>query len=131
MYQQRMSKEQIIEKLTVVIGASINPWRFSHMCIRKLRSHNIPVVAIGLKPGKIDDVPIVTGYPEIKDVHTVSLYIGSELQQNYYEYIMMLNPKRIIFNPETYNPELEYLAHQNELQTVEACTMLLLDMGLY
>jgi uncharacterized protein len=119
------------DKLTLVIGASSNPWRFSHMCILKLRNHNIPVVAIGLRPGMIGDVKIVTGYPEITNVHTVSLYIGSELQQNYYEYILNLKPKRIIFNPETYNPEFEYLAHANDLHTVEACTMLLLEAGLF
>jgi uncharacterized protein len=119
------------EKLTVVIGASLNPWRFSHMCILKLRSHNIPVVAIGLKTGKIGDVQVITGYPELKGVHTVTLYLGTELQQNYYEYIINLKPKRIIFNPETYNPELEFMAQNNDLHTVEACTMLLLDAGLF
>jgi uncharacterized protein len=126
-----MEQLQLNEKLTVVIGASLNPWRFSHMCILKLRSHGIPVVAIGLKQGTIGDVTISTGYPFMKSVHTVSLYIGSELQENYYDYIMNLKPKRIIFNPETYNPELEYLAHSNDLHTVEACTMLLLDAGLF
>jgi uncharacterized protein len=126
-----MPQEQITEKLTVVIGASVNPWRFSHMCILKLRSHNIPVVAIGLKSGKIGDVQILTGYPDLKKVHTVSLYIGAELQQNYYEYILKLQPKRIIFNPDTYNPDLEYLAINNDLHTVEACTMLLVDAGLF
>ena len=128
---QPMTQDKTIEKLTVVIGASLNPWRFSHMCILKLRSHNIPVIAIGLKSGTIGDVPIETGYPDIKNVHTVSLYIGAELQQNYYEYILKIKPKRIIFNPETYNPELEYLANMNDLHTVEACTMLLIDAGLF
>jgi uncharacterized protein len=126
-----MGQEQENDKLTVVIGASNNPWRFSHMCILKLRSHNIPVIAIGLKPGTIGDVPIVIGYPEIKNVHTVSLYLGAELQENYYDYILSLKPRRIIFNPDTFNPELEYLAHSNDLHTVEACTMLLLDAGLF
>ncbi|MEI6750141.1 MAG: CoA-binding protein [Bacteroidales bacterium] len=122
---------QAEEKLTVVIGASPNSWRFSNMCILKLRNQNIPVVAIGIKPGIIGDVPILTGYPEIKNVHTVSLYIGSDSQQDYYEYILSLKPRRIIFNPETYNPELDYLANSSDLHTIEACTMFLLDSGLF
>lgn len=126
-----MDQKQLNEKLTIVIGASPHPWRFSHMCILKLRSHNIPVIAIGLKPGKIGDTPIISGYPDVNNVHTISLYIGAELQENYYDYILNLKPKRIIFNPETYNPELEYLAHSKDLHTVEACTMLLLDAGLF
>jgi predicted CoA-binding protein len=126
-----MDKEQLNDKLTVVIGASVNPWRFSHMCTLKLRSHNIPVVAIGLKPGTIGDVAISTGYPALKNVHTVTLYVGIERQQDYADYIISLQPRRIIFNPETYNPELEYLARSNDLHTLEACTILLLDAGLF
>ena len=119
------------EKLTVVIGASSNPWRFSHMCILKLVEQGIPVVAIGLRPGTIGRIPISIGFPSLKNVHTVSLYIGAKKQENYYDYILSLHPKRIIFNPETYNPELEHLARLNDINTIEACSLLLIEIGLF
>lgn len=119
------------EKSTLVIGASTNPWRYSHMCVLKLVDHHIPVFALGLRPGFIGDVRISTGYPAYKNVHTVSLYIGAEKQEDYYDYILSLHPQRIIFNPETYNPELERLARFNEIETVESCSLLLIDTGLF
>ena len=118
-------------KPTVVIGASLNPWRYSHMCVLKLIDHHIPVVAVGLHIGFIGSVPICTGYPAFKNIHTVSLYIGVDKQVNYYDYILSLHPRRIIFNPETYNPELERLARINNIETVEACSLLLIEIGLF
>ena len=126
-----MLTEESKEKFTVVIGVSTNPWRFSHMCVLKLIDHNIPVAAIGLRRGSIGDVPIITGYPAFEDVHTVSLYIGAKKQEDYYDYILSLHPRRIIFNPETYNPELERLAKLYDIETIEACSLLLIETGLF
>lgn len=118
-------------KLTLVIGASTNPWRYSHMCILKLVDHQIPVIALGLRIGSIGDVSIKTGYPSFRNIHTVSLYIGAKKQEDYSDYILSLHPKRIIFNPETYNPELERLARFSGIKTVEACSLLLIESGLF
>jgi uncharacterized protein len=101
------------------------------MCVLKLVDHKIPALAIGLRAGSIGDVLIETGYPAFKNVHTVSLYIGIRKQEDYYDYILSLNPKRIIFNPETYNPELDRLAKNNDIETVEACSLLLIESGLF
>jgi len=101
------------------------------MCVLKLVDHQIPVFALGLRLGTIGEVPIKTGYPAYKNIHTVSLYIGAKKQEDYYDYILSLNPRRIIFNPETYNPELERLARSNDIETVEACSLLLIETGLF
>lgn len=126
-----MQRIESKDKLTVVIGASTNPWRYSHMCVLKLAQHGIPVFALGLRLGSIGNIPISTGYPAYKNIHTVSLYIGAEKQEDYYDYILSLHPKRIIFNPETYNPELERLAQFNDIETIEACSLLLIESGLF
>jgi uncharacterized protein len=126
-----MHKADTKERLTVVIGASINAWRYSHMCVLKLLDHQLPVEAIGLRDGSIGGVHIATGYPAFKNVHTVSLYIGAKKQEEYYDYIVSLHPQRIIFNPETYNPELERIAKFNDIETVEACSLLLIETGLF
>jgi hypothetical protein len=47
----------------------------------------------------------------------------------YYDYILGLNPRRIIFNPGTENPELEELARKQGIETLEACTLVLLSIG--
>jgi hypothetical protein len=52
-------------------------------------------------------------------------------QQAYYEYILSLKPKRIIFNPGTENDELENLATKQGIEVLEACTLVLLSTAQY
>lgn len=118
-------------KKTVVLGASDNPSRYSYLAVEKLRRYQHPVVAIGRKEGKVSDVNIITEHPSEKEVDTVTLYLNPQLQQQYYDYILSLHPKRIIFNPGTENEELETLAKANGIEPVEACTLVLLGTGQY
>jgi predicted CoA-binding protein len=116
---------------TLVLGASTNPERYSHMAVLMLRSHGLDVVAVGPKPGRIGDVDIVTEIPSHESVDTVTLYLNPTLQAGYADRIMDLHPRRIVFNPGTENPELEQLATQNGIQAQRACTLVLLSTGQY
>lgn len=116
---------------TVVIGASENTDRYSNRAVRSLVQHNEPVVAVGLREGKIGDIEILTGCPKLEDVETVTLYVGPQNQSSWYDYILSLKPKRVIFNPGTENPELEKLCADAGIETVEACTLVMLSVGTY
>ena len=59
------------------------------------------------------------------------MYIGPQHQPAYYDYILELNPKRIVFNPGTENPEFETLAQSKGIAVEEACTLVLLSTGQY
>ena len=118
-------------KKTMVLGASTNPSRYSYLAINKLVAHNHPVVAVGLKEGVVNNVQIVKDKPVEKDVDTVTLYLNPQTQIPYYDYIISLNPKRIIFNPGTENDELVLLAEKNGIEAIEACTLVLLGTGQY
>lgn len=120
-----------MDKTTLVIGASENPARHSNIAVKRLRSKNFPVRAIGLKEGMIGDVTIETGFPAFENIHTVTLYINASHQPVYYDYLLLLNPKRIIFNPGTENDELAVLAQKNGIETMEACTLVMLSIGIY
>lgn len=116
-------------KKTIVLGASQNPSRYSNMAVQRLSSHKHPVVAIGRREGQIGDTNIITGTPKEEGVDTVTLYLNPTNQKPYYDYILSLKPKRIIFNPGAENYELEKLAEQNGIQPMEACTLVLLSTG--
>src|SRR5919107_6135255 len=103
-------------KKTVVLGASQNPGRYSNMAVNRLSAHKHPVVAIGRRAGKIGDIEIITGEPQQEEVDTVTLYLNPTNQKPYYDYILSLNPKRIIFNPGTENYELEKLANEKGIK---------------
>src|SRR5262245_16456954 len=97
-------------KKTLVLGASPKLDRYSNMAIRRLRQFNHPVEAVGRRVGDVDGVPIQTGMPQLSDIDTVSVYMNENNQKPFEEYILSLNPKRIIFNPGAENPQLEKLA---------------------
>ena len=119
------------KKKTLVLGASDNPSRYSFLALHRLRSHGHPVVAIGKKTGMVGDVPIEKEKKDWQDVDTVTLYLNPKHQKQYYEYIVSLKPKRIIFNPGAENDELSDLASNNGIIPVEACTLVLLSTNQY
>lgn len=118
-------------KKTVVIGASDSPMRYSFLAVRRLKSYDHPVVAIGKKEGAIDDTKIITEHPPMDDVDTVTLYLNPMHQKQYYDYILSLHPRRIIFNPGAENAELARLAKENSIEPVNACTLVMLGTGQY
>ncbi|MBN8854789.1 MAG: CoA-binding protein [Sphingobacteriales bacterium 50-39] len=118
-------------KKTLVLGASNNPQRYSYLAVNRLRSKGHPVVAIGKKQVRVADVDIDTEKKDFPAVDTVTLYLNPGAQQEYYDYILRLHPRRIIFNPGAENPELEQLAKDHDIVPVEACTLVLLSTGQY
>jgi predicted CoA-binding protein len=116
-------------KKVLVIGASPNPDRYSHKAVRLLKKFGHQVEAIGIKNGTIDNVEIQKGTPLIEDIDTISLYIGPARQPSYFDYILSLNPKRIIFNPGTENPGFEDKAIDSGIEVVDDCTLVMLNSG--
>jgi uncharacterized protein len=99
--------------------------------VKKLVAYDHPVVALGKKPGMIGNTTIMTDKKIIEDIDTVTLYLNAENQKPYYDYILALKPIRIIFNPGAENEELEALAKENGIKTMEACTLVLLSTSQY
>ena len=118
-------------KKTVVLGASDNPSRYSYLAINRLTSHQHPVVAIGKKEGEVAGIHITKEHPEEEGVHTITLYLNPTNQKPYYDYILSLKPKRIIFNPGTENDELIEMARNNGIEPVLGCTLVMLSTGQY
>ncbi len=117
------------QKKTVVLGASPNPERYSYVAVHQLQEHHIPVVPVGRRAGVIAGENIIMGEPVINDVHTISLYLNAANQKQYYDYILSLHPKRIIFNPGAENPELADIARKKGIKAEDACTLVMLSVG--
>jgi uncharacterized protein len=118
-------------KKTLVLGASGNPSRYSYLAIQRLRNHGHPVVAVGRQLTQVADVTVETDKKDFENVDTVTLYLNPLHQQEYYNYILSLKPKRIIFNPGAENDELETLASAQGIETLEACTLVMLSTNQY
>lgn len=115
-----------MNKKTIVLGASTNPDRYSFLAVNKLLANHHTVIAVGNKVGIIQSVTIQKEMPTDTDIDTVTLYLNSNNQIPYYDDILAIKPKRIIFNPGTENEELAKLAQQKGIETIEACTLVML-----
>ena len=118
-------------KKTLVIGASLNLARYANLAIRRLMNKEHPVEAIGLRKGNVAGVDITTEKILFQDIDTITLYLNPQRQQEYYEYIISLKPKRVIFNPGTENPILYQLLRKNDIHYEVACTLVLLMTNQY
>ena len=120
-----------VSKKTLVLGASANPTRYSYLAVNKLREHNHPVVAIGRTTALVADIPVQSETSPIPELDTVTMYLNPVNQKNYYDYILDQHPKRVIFNPGAENPDFEKILQEKGIQSVEACTLVLLSTGQY
>ncbi|MCY7408787.1 MAG: CoA-binding protein [Chitinophagales bacterium] len=118
-------------KKTLVLGASTNPERYSNIAIHRLLLHGHDVVPVGIKRGAVAGIKIINEKKAFENIDTVTLYLNPQRQQEYYDYILSLKPKRIVFNPGAENEELENLAKANGIEATEACTLVLLSTGQY
>lgn len=120
-----------MKKKTLVLGASLNPARYSNLAINRLVKHGQPTVAIGLREGKVEGVDIKTEKYPFDEIDTITLYLNAKRQKEYYDYILSLNPERVIFNPGTENPELYDLLKENSIDFENACTLVMLSSQQY
>jgi hypothetical protein len=118
-------------KSTLVLGASLKESRYSNSCVKTLVSAHFPVTAIGQRAGSIDQVAVQVGFPELNNIHTVTLYLSPENQMSCYDYILKLNPERVVFNPGTENMEFENLLSAAGIEVTEDCTIMMVEGGRY
>ena len=120
-------------KKTLIIGASSNPNRYSYKAAQMLLQNEYEIIPFGIKKGEVFDHKIVNNFEDIvnEKIDTVTLYVSPKNQKELIQPIIALQPKRIIFNPGTENSEFQLLAEQNNIQTEEACTLVMLSTNLY
>ena len=120
---------------TLVLGATTNPERYAFEVVRRLSSRGHEVIPIGIRQGKTaENLEIVNGMPAIEGVHTVTLYVSPDVQEQYYQYILdVIKPQRIIFNPGTENPDFAVLIHGADypIEIEVGCTLVMLSSGTF
>lgn len=119
--------------VNVILGATNNTSRTAYTAARLFDQMDLEWVPVGIKDAVIFGKKILNlrEHPQIENVETITLYIGPDNQIEWYDYIISLHPKRIIFNPGTENSELMALARENGIQVEIACTLVMLHTGQY
>ncbi len=117
--------------ITLVLGASENPARYSNKAAEMLLHYGHQVWLTGRRIGRQAGTPIYTHFPEQGTVDTVTLYVGPAHQSEIMEEVEKLKPRRIIFNPGTENPEWQRSLTKKGIAVEVACTLVLLSTGQY
>ena len=120
-----------MKNVTLVIGASTNPNKYSNKAIKRLVDKELKTVALGLRKGIVADILIDIEKQDYKNIDTVTLYLNPKRQEAYYNYIISLKPRRVIFNPGTENIEFIKLLEENNIEVEIACTLVLLSTNQY
>jgi uncharacterized protein len=118
-------------KKTLVIGASTDPSRYSYLAANRLVSHKHEIELLGVKEGLVAGKEINTEKEKFEDIDTVTLYVNPKRQEEYFDYVAELKPRRVIFNPGTENPEFQHFLTEKGIEPIEACTLVMLSTGQY
>lgn len=116
---------------TLVLGATTNKERYAYKAIHNLTDKSHQVVAVGTKEGMALDVKIETSKVPFHGIDTVTIYLNPKKQEEYYDYIISLHPRRVIFNPGTENPEFYEILKKHNIDFEVACTLVLLATNQY
>ncbi len=118
---------------TLIVGASTNPERYSYKAAEKLIAHGHQIILLGLKDEVLFDHQIYTSFNDFKKerIDTVTIYVGPKNQDKIIEPIIALKPRRVIFNPGTENVIFESALQKHGIETMQACTLVLLSIGAY
>ncbi len=119
------------EKLTLIVGATDNPERYAYRAADLLQAKGVSFIPIGIKKGVVFGKEIVDlrQKPALAGIHTVTLYLGPQNQNEWIDFLIGLGPKRMIFNPGTENPEFFSKAKSAGIEVLEACTLVMLTTG--
>ncbi len=118
-------------KKTLVLGATTKSDRYAFRAINMLVEKGHSVLAIGQNAGEVAGIKIRTKAIPVKNIDTITLYLNPKNQRDYYNYIVESQPKRVVFNPGTENPELYQLLELNNIKVDVACTLTLLVTNQY
>lgn len=113
-----------------ILGASNKPERYSHQAVLLLaeKGHTVFPVHPALSEIKGHHVyKTLADIPEPLD--TLTLYVSPTHSTGMTDAILAAQPRRIIFNPGSENPELEKPLAAAGIEVVHACTLVMLRTG--
>ncbi|KAB1159813.1 CoA-binding protein [Tenacibaculum aiptasiae] len=120
-----------MDKTTLIIGASLNPNKYSNIALKRLDDKEIKIHAIGAREGRVNEINITTEKTLFDNIDTVTMYLNPKRQEEYYDYVLGLNPRRVIFNPGTENSEFSKILKEKGIKSEIACTLVLLSTNQY
>ncbi len=110
-----------------ILGASTNEERYSNRAQKMLIEHGNEVYPVNPAIEMIDGVRCFHSIADIDaKIDTVTLYLGPKHLKTVVEDLIVLNPRRVIFNPGTEDADCIKSITDAGIETVIACTLVML-----
>jgi predicted CoA-binding protein len=114
----------------VVLGASPNPDRYAYLAMQSLRRHGYRAIPVNPAHAEILDERCYAAIGEVPvPIDTVTMYLGAARSTPLLAEIIEAKPRRIIFNPGAENETMATQARAAGIETVNACTLVMLSTG--
>ncbi len=123
-----------MKNTVLLIGATEKTDRYAYMATELLLSSGYQVILVGIKSGNIFNNKIYTLHDSfIQSIKpsVITLYINPVIQEQYKSLFLTWQPKHVIFNPGTENPDLEENLMQHNINCMEGCTLVMLKSGTF
>ena len=117
-------------KNVVVIGASNNEEKHPNLAMKMLVQYGHQPIPVTPAAKEVLGRKACASIAEISEsIDTVTLYISPGQQQDLFDPLIRLKPKRVIFNPGTENPAVYVRLQTAGIEVIEACTLVMLRTG--
>ena len=117
-----------MSETVVILGASINPSRFSHKAQLALIERGHTPLPVNPKYHQIDGIKC---YPDLKslrcEIDTITIYLNPDILRPMTDDILDVHPRRVIFNPGAECREVSARLESAGIKVQNACTLVLLD----
>ncbi len=113
--------------IVLLIGASKKPERYAYLAFHRLEEAGHDVLLFNPALDEIEGHPVCNDLHNIsKEIHTVTLYVSEKNLLPLIPMIIELKPKRVISNPGTECSAMKEACEQNNIEYIEACTLVML-----
>ena len=110
-----------------VLGASPKEDRYSFKAVKMLKEHGHIPVPVHPAGHVVDGDRCAKSLTEVaQPIDTLTMYVSSKISDGELENILNLKPRRVVFNPGAENGELAEKLKSSGIETVEACTLVML-----
>lgn len=121
-----MTKAAASSKVAV-LGASANHERISYKAVRVLKKHGFAPIPVHPAGHIVDGIPALKSLDDISEPpDTLTMYVNAGISDREKDRILRLKPRRVVFNPGAENPDLARTLRENDIEVVEACTLVML-----
>lgn len=119
-----------MKKKVVVLGASDNSERFAYKAMKMLDDYGHETLLVNPHLSEIEGRIVIADLDQVpRPVDTLTLYVNPRISMSLKDKIISLKPKRVIFNPGTENPAIEFDLKEAGIETIYACTLVMLSAG--